>query len=59
VIGTNEHHVVISHLFDQLGQPFIEIFECCRIAFDVASMSVQHVEIDEIRKHERTITRIM
>ena len=35
-------------LREELGQARVEVFEGRRVPFDVATVTVQHVEVDEV-----------
>ena len=52
MIGGDHHHVVVTHRGFDLGQARIEVFERFRVAFGVAAVTVEHVEIDEVREDQ-------
>ncbi len=58
MVGADEHHVVIGHQVEKFGKPLVKVLERCGIAFDVAPVTIQHVEIDEVREDNRLVTDV-
>ena len=58
MIGGDHHHVVVTHRRLDLRQSCVEMLERFRVAFRVAAVAIQHVEIDEVRE-DQTARRIV
>ncbi len=52
VVRGNDEEIVRSHGCNELGKSAIEGLECACVPFDVVSMAVEHVEIDEVAEDE-------
>ena len=59
MIGAKNQQVVFLHFAKQLGQTLIEIFQCRRVTRHIAPVAIEHVEVDEIRKHDRPIAGLL
>ena len=57
VICTDDNQVVIVHFLEQLGQATVKILERFRISGRITAVPIEHVEIDEVGKHDRSVRR--
>src|SRR3954451_24532205 len=52
VVSSDDDEILLVAAREETGEPFIEGDECRGITGEVAAMTVEHVELDEIREDE-------
>jgi hypothetical protein len=52
VIGSNDHQIIIAHCRFNMRHARVEMFESARVAFRVAAVAVEHVEVDQVGKDQ-------
>src|SRR4029453_11123555 len=55
MVRTEYEDVVGRETAKELGEATVEVFECRCVPLDVATVSVQHVEVDEVGEDDRAI----
>ena len=52
VVGGDDEKIAVAHRVFDFGQARVEVFEGARVAFRVAAVAVEHVEVNEVREDE-------
>ena len=52
VVGGDDEEVCVAHRRLDFGEARVEVFEGARVAFRVAAVAVEHVEVNEVREDE-------
>ena len=52
VVGGDDHEIILVDLAEKRREPMIEFDEGARVAGNIAAVSEEHVEIDQVREDE-------
>ena len=55
MVRANDHDVIILHDLEQFWQAIVEVLKRLGIASRVTTVTVEHVEIDEVRENDRPV----
>src|SRR5438270_11105954 len=59
MIRRYHEHVIGFQASEQPGKAIVECLECCRIAWHIAAMAVDRVEIDKIGKQQSAVRQTL
>ena len=57
MIGADDQEIVVTHAIHEFRQALVEVLQCVGVTPDVAPVTVQHVEVDEVREDDGAVRR--